>query len=208
MKLYTGARTPNGKRVRICAAECGMPLDLALLDFQKGENRSPDYLALNPTGKVPTLVHGDLVLWESAAILCHIANESGSALWPRQPVALADTLRWLFFCSCHVDPYFTTLVVERLIKGRTGAPADAALCASAEQWLARFVPVLEQQLAGREHVTGRFGLADIALGCTLELSPLLGYDLSAYPNLRGWLERLQARESWRAATTPPGRPAS
>jgi len=70
------------------------------------------------------------------------------------------------------------------------------------------VPVLEQQLAGREHVTGRFGLADIALGCTLELSPLLRYDLSAYPNLRGWLERLQARESWRAATPPPGRPAS
>lgn len=198
MKLYTGAISPNSRRVRICAAECGTSLEPVLLDFQKGENRSPDYLALNPTGKVPTVVDGDLVLWESAAILCHIANRSGSALWPREPGALADTLRWLFFCSCHIDPYFTTLVLERFVKPRRNAPADEVLCASAEQWLARFVAVVEQQLAGREYVTGRFGLADIALGCTLELSPLLRYDLAAYPNVRGWLERLHARPSWPA----------
>lgn len=198
MKLYTGTITPNGKRVRICAAECGAKLDAVLVDFQRGDNRAPDYLALNPMGKVPTLVDGDLVLWESAAILCHVANKAGSALWPKDPTALAETLRWLFFCSCHVDPYFTTLVVERFIKGRRDLPADEALCANAEQWLARFVPVIEQQLAGREYLTGHFGLGDIALGCTLELSPLVKYDLAPYPHVRAWLERLQARPSWRS----------
>jgi glutathione S-transferase len=200
MKLYTGAITPNGKRVRICASECGVPLDIALVDFQKGENRSADYLALNPMGKVPTLADGDVVLWESGAILCYLAQKSGSALWPNEPAALADMLRWLFFCACHVDPYFTTLVVERFIKARRGAPADEALCTSAEQWLARFLPVLEQQLTGREYLPGRFGLADIALGSTMELSPLVKYDLAPFPNVRHWLERLQARESWREAT--------
>ncbi|HEY8089522.1 MAG TPA: glutathione S-transferase family protein [Polyangiaceae bacterium] len=199
MDLYSGVISPNGKRVRICATELGVAFEPRLLDFQKGENRSAEYLALNPMGKVPTLVDGDLVLWESAAILWHLAHTGqtgGGGLWPREPLAQADTMRWLFFCSCHVDPYFTTLVVERFIKARRGEAADEAAVAGAEKWLARFVPVLEQQLATREYVTGRFGIADIALGCTLELSPLVRFDLAPYPGVRRWLERLHARPSW------------
>jgi glutathione S-transferase len=200
MKLYTGAISPNGKRVRIAAAECGVALEPALIDFQKGENRSPDYLALNPMGKVPTIQDGDFVLWESAAILCYLAQTSGSALWPKDARQQGELLRWLFFCACHVDPYFTTLVVERFIKARRALPCDEAVCASAEQWLARFIPVLDQQLAGCGHVAGGFGLADIALGCTLELSPLLKLDLAPYANVARWLDRLHARPSWRAAS--------
>ena len=77
---------------------------------------------------------------------------------------------------------------------------DEAATAGAMPWLARFVQVLEGQLSGRDHVMGSFGLPDIALGCTLELSPIVRYDLSPYPRVRAWLERLQARESWRACT--------
>jgi hypothetical protein len=119
-------------------------------------------------------------------------------------------LRWMFFGASHLDPYFTTLVVERFIKARRGEQADEALAASAEQWLARFVPVLEAQLAGREYLTGPFTLADITVGCTIELAPLLKLDLAPYPNVRAWLERLQARPSWRASTIlvgPPGGPS-
>jgi glutathione S-transferase len=197
MQLYTAVISPNGKRVRICAEELGVALDPVLLDFQKGEPRKPEYLAKNPMGKIPTLTDGDLVLWESAAILCYLARKAGGSLWPAGPREEADLLRWLFYCSCHIDPYFTTLVVERFIKARRGAAPDEALTASAEQWLARFLPVVDQQLAEREYVTGTFGLADIALGCSLELSPMVRYDLSPYPHVRAWLDRLHARESWK-----------
>jgi len=78
--------------------------------------------------------------------------------------------------------------------------SDDTQTAYAEQWLARFVPVIEQQLAGRQYLRAEFGLADIALGCSLELSPLVGYDLGPYPAVRSWLDRLQSRESWRAAS--------
>lgn len=203
MQLFTGMISPNGKRVRICAHELGQKLDLRLLDFQKAEQRAPEYLALNPMGKVPTLVEGGFALWESSAIICHLAEKSGSTLWPRDSQALADTLRWLFFCSCHIDPYFTTLVVERFIKARTGAPEDKALTASSEHWLARFSPVLEAQLSSHQFVTGTFGLPDIALGCSIELAGLVRYDLSPYPNVQAWLSRLQGRESWRACTPQP-----
>ena len=200
MKLYNTPISPNGKRVRICAAELGLALDEARIDFARGDARTPEYLALNPMGKVPTLVDGELALWESAAILYHLASRGGpSALWPADARAQADVMRWLFFCSSHVDPYFTTLVVERFIKARRGLPADETHVAYATEMLARFVPVVEQQLATRPFLAGGFGLADIALGCTLELSPSLRYDLAAAPGVRAWLERCQARPSWKAS---------
>jgi glutathione S-transferase len=206
MKLHSAGLSPNGKRVRICAAELGIALDEAPIDTSKGENRAPEYLALNPMGKWPTLTDGSFALWESGAIMWYLAsngrNGGDRALVPAEPQGEADTLRWLFFCSCHVDPYFTALVVERFIKPRRGATADEALATEAERWLARFIPVLEQQLQGKDFVTGRFGLADIALGCTLELSPHVKYDLARYPNIRAWLGRLSERESWRKFSAP------
>jgi glutathione S-transferase/SAM-dependent methyltransferase len=208
MQLYTGPLSTAGKRVRICAAELGVALDAKLVDFQRGDNRSPEYLALNPMGKVPTLTDGDLVLWESSAILCYLARTSGGPLWPEEPRAQADLLRWMFFGASHLDPHFTTLVVERLFKATRGEAADQALCASAERSLARFLPVVEQQLSGQGHLTGQFGLADITLGCTLDLSPMLGYDLGPWPGVRAWLDRLRARESWRASSMGQVKPAA
>ena len=196
MDLYTSQISPNGKRVRIAAAELGVPLDLKNLNFQAEENRTPEYLALNPMGKIPTLTDGDLALWESAAIMCYLARQKGGPVRPADTKGEAEMLRWLFFCSCHIDPYFTTLVVERFIKARRGAPEDEAQTKAAETWLARFQPVLEQQLSRQPYVAGAFSLADIALGCTLELSPMLRHDLAPYPNIRAWLDRLHARPTW------------
>ena len=196
MELYTFPISPNGKRVRVAAAEIGLPLDLKNLDFLKGEQRTPDYLALNPMGKAPTLTDGDFTLWESGAIMCYLAQTKPNPLWPADAKARADMLRWMFFGSCHVDPYFTTLVVERFQKPRRNEPPDEAMLAGAERYLARFLPTLERQLTGHDYVTGSFGLGDIVLGSTLELSPMLKYDLAPYPHIRAWLDRLQARPSW------------
>jgi glutathione S-transferase len=196
MELYTFPLSPNGKRARIVADELGIPLDLKNLDFLKGENRAPDYLALNPTGKAPTLTDGDFALWESSAIMCYLAQSKANPLWPDDTQARADTLRWMFFCACHVDPYFTTLVVERFQKARRNEPADEAQVAAAYRQLARFLAVLEHRLTNHDYVTGRFGLGDIVLGCTIELSPLLQYDLAPYPNIGAWLARLHARPHW------------
>jgi glutathione S-transferase len=203
MHLYTSPISPAGKRASICAIETGAPVDVKLINFQKGEQLAPEYVARNPMGKVPTLTDGDFTLWESPAILCYLAQKGDSALWPRELQPQTDMLRWMFFCASHIDPYFTTFVVERFIKARMGQPEDSALIADAQRSLARFVPVLEAQLGKTQYVTGSFGLADIALGCTLELAPLVRFDLSAYPNVRAWLARLQQRDSWRKCSAPP-----
>ena len=199
MKLYDLTVSPNARRVRVCAAELAMPLDRVALDFAKGEQRTPAYLALNPMGKIPTITDGDFVLWESAAILCHLGAQRPGSIWPTEPQAQAQVLQWLFFTSCHLDPYFTTLVVERFIKPRRNLPGDPARVEHATENLARFVPVLDRHLGAREFVGERFGLGDIALGCTVELSAGLGYDLAAFENLRAWLARCQSRPSWKAS---------
>ena len=198
MKLYSVPPSPSSKRARVCAAELGISLELATLDFAKGEQRSPDYLALNPMGKVPTLSDGSFVLWESMAILYYFAAQRPGALWPTELRAQSDALRWLFFCAAHIDAHVTTLVVERLFKARRNQSPDPALVASAVENLGRYLPVLEQQLIGREYIAGAFGIVDIALGCTLEAAPALQLDLVPYGNVRAWLARLQSRPSWQS----------
>jgi glutathione S-transferase len=201
MKLLSNPISPNGKRVKICATELGIPLTPQLVDFAKGDHRSADYLALNPMGKIPTLVEDGFVLWESPAILHYLAQQvPGSPVWPASARGQSDMLRWMFFGAAHVDPYLTTLLIERHLKARDHQPADEHVTAAAEQQLARFLPVIEQQLNGRDYLAGGFGLADITLGCALELAPMLRLDLSPYPRVLEWLARLQSRESWRNAT--------
>src|SRR5215510_2916338 len=72
MKLYGFPPSPNTWKVRAVAPHIGIPLELALVDLSKGQQRTPEYLALNPTGRTPTLVDGDLVLWESTAIMHYL----------------------------------------------------------------------------------------------------------------------------------------
>ena len=99
MKLYSSPLSPNGKRARICAAELGLALEDAPIDFARGDARSPDYLALNPMGKVPTLTDGAFVLWESAAVLFYLASKNApSALCPADAQPQADTTRSWSFC--------------------------------------------------------------------------------------------------------------
>jgi glutathione S-transferase len=200
MKLYTSSISHNGKRVRITAAELGIPLEETILNPQKSENRTPEYLKLNPMGKVPTLTDGDFALTESAAILSYLATTKESPLLPREPRAQAEVLRWMFFTSCHLDPFIFIFIVERFFKARRSLPPDEKLTGYAEEQLKRFVPIIEDRLTGREFLTDHFSIADIATGCTLELAPVLRFDLAAFPAVRSWLERLQSRESWRAAT--------
>jgi glutathione S-transferase len=209
MKLYTGFISPNGKRVHVCANELGLELPLQRLDFRKGEHQSPDYLALNPMGKVPTLVDGEgRTLWESPAIMCYLAQQHGGALWPTSARAQSDLLRWMFFGAQHIDSYFTTMTVERFVKKNRGVEGDEHLAAAAARDVARYLTVVEQQLAGRSYLLGNFSLADIAIGCTIELAPMVKLDLAPYPMIRDWLDRLQRRPAWQSATAAAKPPAA
>ena len=95
MKLYGFPASPNTWKVRALASYLKTPLELELVDLSKGVQRSPTYLAINPTGRTPTLIDGDFSLWESNAIMQYIADKSANTLWPKDAHIRTDIARWL-----------------------------------------------------------------------------------------------------------------
>src|SRR3954447_12801204 len=125
MKLYHNPLSPNVRRVRLTAAVLGISLDEHKVDFAKGEHKTPEYLALNPNGAVPTLVDGDFVLTESRAIMQYLAaKRPESGLLPREERARAEVTRWQFWDASHFSPHLGTLVFETIIKGMMGLGAS------------------------------------------------------------------------------------
>ena len=195
MKLYDAKGSPNCRKVRVAARELGLPLELVPVDL--AGTRDPEHLVLNPTGKVPTLVDDQFVLWESGAILVYLAGKRPeSGLLPTAPEAHASTVRWLFFAATHVQPWLSLLGQERILKVRAGKMPDAPAIALAERELQRFLPLLEEQLATREYLVEKYSIADIGLGCGLEGCEQRGLELTPYPELIRWRERLRQRAAW------------
>jgi glutathione S-transferase len=199
--IYDGQVSANARKVRLFAAELGLPLHRVTLNFQKGELRAPDHIARNPNGKIPTIDDDGFVLWESAAILKYFAAkhpERGFA--PKDPREQAEIDRWLFWLTAHVEPWLYVLVVERRVKPFLGqAGNDPSLVRESEAALARFLPIFEAQLDGKEHVLGKLSLVDFAAAPWLEVTPALGVDLAPYPQIKAWLARMQARPYWKEA---------
>ena len=104
IQLYTAA-TMNGYKPVIFLEEAGVPYDLTAVDFSKQEQKAPDYLRLNPNGKIPTIIDRDedRAIFESGAILWHLAEKYGKFL-PEDPLKRSEVMQWLFFQVGHVGP--------------------------------------------------------------------------------------------------------
>jgi glutathione S-transferase len=199
LKLYDTARsTWNTRKVRLLAAELGLDVDRTILDFQKGDLRSDDYRAKNPNGKIPTIETDGLVLWESCAILVHLADAHPERkLCPVDPHVRARVFQWLFWWASHVEPALDTLLREKRIKPFLGQGGnDASIIADATSQLGRFLPILDAQLAENEFVVGPLTVVDVAMVAHLDTAPSLGVDLAPYAHVRAWLARMKARPSW------------
>jgi glutathione S-transferase len=202
MDLYYGRMSGNSARSVFALYESGAQFTPRLLDTRSGENRIADYLAVNPMGKIPALVDGSFRLWESNAINWYVAEKHPAAgLLPATAEGRAAVLRWLFFQAAHVTPacgpifFATNRRMQEFWKNTGNAQAAEA----ARKELARWLPVLEGALAGREWLEGAFSLADVAYTPHLWLIVEGGFDLAPYPAVRGWLDRLLARPAWRKA---------
>ncbi len=202
MKLYQNKLSPNAKRVRVCAGELGITLNVIELDFTKGEHKKPEYLAKNPMGKVPTLEDDDgVIMWESPAILTYLAGKNPqSSLLPTDVKGRADALRWMFWNTAHFEPAVYGLAMEKLFKPMMGAEPDETRIAACTKDLERYAPILNAHLANKTWTLGdAFSVADISVGVVAELLLPLQVDLSKMPNLKAWLGRLTERAAWKAA---------
>ncbi len=177
-----------------------MPYVPHCVDTRSGENRAAPYLAVNPMGKIPALIDGDVRLWESNAINWYTAEKYPDAgLIPASLAERASVQRWLFFQTGHVSPACAGFfrATNPRMQAFWGIKSDPHAADAARKELSRYLPVLEAALAGREWLANDFSLADIAYAPHLWLIADSGFDFSSTPTVRGWLDRLLARPAWR-----------
>lgn len=191
LTLYDFTGSGNGYKVRLLLALLGRDYRLVEKDILKGETRTPDYLALNPNGKIPLLVLEDgTPLAESDAILWYLAE--GTPFLPGDRLQRALCLQWMFFEQYTHEP---SIAVARFI--HHFMPADSprrAELPALEQRGHAALGVMEQRLAAHPYlVADRFTVADIALYGYTHVADEGGFDLAAYPGVRAWLGRVAAQ---------------
>ncbi|MGD9501976.1 MAG: glutathione S-transferase family protein [Methyloceanibacter sp.] len=201
--LYDMHDSPHARKVRLIAAELGIPLAIVERDPRKGETRSPEYLAMNPNGRVPVLEEDGFVLWESPAILKYLAAKR-----PERALGGSDTRtealinQWLFWWTGGPEAAIDALLWERVIKPKVlNRPGnDPGILADANARLSRFLPVLDRQLEGRDFIVGRLSIADFAIAPRLDRDPaFLQFDVAPYRNIAAWVARLAAKPYWATA---------
>jgi glutathione S-transferase len=191
-RLYAMRRSGNCYKVRLALEQLELPYELVEIDILKGETRTPEFLAKNPSGHVPLLeVAPERYLAESNAILWYIAG--GSSLAPESRIDRAEILQWMFFEQHSLEPnigaaYFWLT----LIKGGRELQRHAL-----EDWMEegyRALGVMEKHLARRDFfAAGQYTIADIALYAYTHLAHRCDFDLSRFPAIRDWLGRVESQ---------------
>jgi glutathione S-transferase len=206
MKLYGIPPSPNTWKVRAVASHLGLPLDLQVIEVGKGDNRTPAYLALNPTGRTPTLVDGNTVLWESNAIMQYLADRRPNTLWPNDPQERADISRWQCWQLAHwgrdaCDPLLFEVLVKRFFNW---GPPDAVIVERATQAFHREAQVLDAHLAKQPYLTGdELTLADFAVAAPLFHKDGAQLPVAPYANVQDWFARVSALPAWRETASAP-----
>jgi glutathione S-transferase len=190
--LYSMQRSGNSYKVRMALAQLGIPYQLVEIDILRGESRTPEFLAKNPSGQVPLLeVAPDRYLAESNAILWYVAG--GSPLAPEDRIERAEALQWMFFEQHSLEPnigaaYFWLA----LVRGGRELQQHAL-----EDWMEqgyRALRVMENHLKQHRYFAAdRYTVADIALYAYTHLTHECDFDLATFPAIRDWLDRMAAQ---------------
>lgn len=202
--LYTAA-TMNGYKPVIFLEEAGIPYDLTFIDFAKKEQKAPNYLKLNPNGRIPTIVdrsNGDFSVFESGAILWYLAEKYGKFL-PTESNGKSETLQWLMFQMAGVGPMMGQAMYFQRIAAPNGHDEPFSIKRYVDE-SRRLLEVLDTRLDGREWLAAdRYTIADIATYPWARAHVWAKVSVDGLDNLKAWFERLDARPKVRKALTIP-----
>jgi len=214
IQLYS-TPTPNGVKVSIMLEETGLPYEPHFINIGQNETWTPEYLALNPNGKIPSIIDPDgpggkpLPLFESGAILLYLAEKTGKFL-PSDPARRYETIQWVFFQMAAVGPMFGQLGFFHKFAGRE--IEDKRPLERYRSESKRLVGVLETRLEGRDWIMGEdFTIADISLlGWVRNLVGFYGagelVEFDSFKRVPAWLERGLARPAVQRGLEIPKRP--
>ena len=200
--LYTAA-TPNGHKVSIALEELGLPYDLHVLSFDRKEQKSPEFLRINPNGRIPAIVdrdNDDFAVFESGAILVYLAEKTGQ-LMPGDVKGRSRVLQWLMFQMGGVGPMqgqanvFFRYFPEKL----PGAISRY------QNETRRLYEVLDDRLGEAEYLAGDYSIADIATFPWVKIHDWSGVSLDGLTHLQRWLDAIDARPAVQRGLAMPSR---
>jgi len=196
MKLYY-CETLNPRKVCALARYLNSPVEFVHVDLRSGAHRKPDFLAINPNGKVPVLQDGDLMLWESNAIMCHLAKQAKSDLWPEDERQI-EVMRWLYWDANHFSRHGGALYFENLVKPALGMGApDETAVQRATDFFHTFAGILDAHLKDRDFlIGGRLSIADFATAVCLPYAEGAKLPLEPYAEIRRWHAGLETLPAW------------
>ena len=185
--LYTSA-TPNGWKASITLEEMGVPYKLHAISLSKQEQKTPEFLKINPNGRIPAIVDDGFAVFESGAIMIYLAEKFGK-LMPSDVKGRSRVIQWLMFQMGGIGP----------MQGQANvffryAPEKIPFAINRYQSeTRRLYEVLEKRLEGREFLCDEYSIADIATWPWVRIHPWSGIEIDDLPNVQAWIERVAAR---------------
>lgn len=198
--LYT-ASTPNGWKVSIALEELGLPYTVHTISLGKNEQKLPDYLRINPNGRIPTIVDreaGDFAVFESGAILIYLAEKTGR-LMPSNAKGRSLVLQWLMFQMGGVGP----MQGQANVFYRYFPEKIPAVIQRYQNETRRLYTVLNTRLQDQEFLAGDYSIADIAHWAWVRIHAWAGLDMEGLPHLQRWIDTLAVRPACQRGVNIP-----
>lgn len=174
------------------AEAMGIKYNKTVVDLMNGEQKTPEYLAINPYGKVPALVDGDFQLSEGCAILRYLARRENSSLYGGDVQAQAKIDQWMDFIVQHIRVNVGRVQFNRVVAPMMGLQSDPSSIDMGLSFLEKNLPQIEAQLSENNYLCGDdMTLADIVLLASMEPVEMADIDISPYPTLQAWLTSIR-----------------
>ncbi|WP_372778170.1 glutathione S-transferase family protein [Litorivivens sp.] len=189
IELYTAA-TPNGWKASIALEELGLPYELKAIALDKNEQKTPEFLAINPNGRIPAIIDrdADITVFESGAILQYLAEKTGK-LMPTDPKGKYSVIQWLMFQMGGVGPMQGQAnVFYRYFPEKIQPAIDRY-----QHETRRLYEVLDGRLKGRDWLADDYSIADIANFTWVHVHFWAGVEVEGLDNLQAWMERMRVR---------------
>jgi glutathione S-transferase len=199
--LYTHQDSANGRKVLAAAYHLDLEPNIILVNVYQGEGQKVEYLKINPFGKIPTLVDGDFILWESNAILQYVAEKYGNNLTAANDLKMkADIMQWLFWESSHWQPAISTVLAAAV--GHCLLPNLVAAPIGNPNWkypdLYRCLKYLNSHLSHHSFLVGdELSIADLSVAGMMTYFRFVEFPFNDFPPLNEWYKRIESLDAWK-----------
>jgi len=192
LKIYGADLSGPANKVRFVANYLGLKYDYVVVKLREGEHQKPEFLKINPIGKIPAIEDDGFTLFESNAICRYLADKTDSPIYPKGLKERAVVDEWLDFGSMHVNLAVSKVVYNRIFAPMRKAEVDERSIKEGLEFLSRFLPIVDSQLSKNKYLTGgQITLADFNMLASLDPVEAAAIDIALYKNIGRWRSELK-----------------